>query len=57
MDTILSDIYVLYSDYVLKNPFFEMDMPIRCDLFNKHLDALFKRFEVTPGKKKGGGGV
>ena len=52
MDAILAEIYTIYSDYVLKNPFFETDQAIRCELFNKHIDALFKKYEVTPGKKK-----
>ena len=37
---LLKKIYSVYSDYVLKNPFYEMDMPIRCQLFNKKLDVL-----------------
>ena len=56
MDHILAQVYELYSDYVLKNPFFEIDMPIRCKLFNKHISSVFKKYEVTPGKKKAGGG-
>ena len=30
-------VYSLYADYVLKNPFYELDMPIRCELFDLHL--------------------
>ena len=30
-------IFDLYTDYVLKNPFYEMEMPIRCELFDQHL--------------------
>ncbi|CAM9669515.1 unnamed protein product, partial [Chrysoparadoxa australica] len=40
MDRVLQGIYELYSDYVLKNPFYELDMPIRCELFDYHLEAL-----------------
>jgi Sybindin-like family len=29
LDKLLHEIYELYSDYVLKNPFYELDMPIR----------------------------
>ena len=29
-----------YSDYVLKNAFYELDMPIQCELFNQKLDVL-----------------
>ena len=30
-------LYNLYTDFVLKNPFYELDMPIRCELFDLHL--------------------
>ncbi len=29
--------YDLYADFVLKNPFYEVEMPIRCELFDQHL--------------------
>ena len=32
-------VYSLYSDYVLKNPFYELDMPIRCELFDQQLSS------------------
>lgn len=33
-------IFDLYADYVLKNPFYEVEMPIRCELFDHHLYYL-----------------
>lgn len=30
-------------DNFLQNPFFEVDMPIRCELFNKYLDKLIQK--------------
>ena len=33
-------IYELYSDYVLKNPFYENDMPINCARFDERLLKL-----------------
>lgn len=30
-------VYPLYADYVLKNPFYEVEMPIRCELFDANL--------------------
>jgi len=33
-DKLLNSIYSLYVDYVLKNPFYEIEMPIRCELFD-----------------------
>jgi hypothetical protein len=32
-------IYNLYCDFVLKNPFYEVEMPIRCELFDQSLLA------------------
>mmetsp|Transcript_40473 Transcript_40473/g.49089 ORF Transcript_40473/g.49089 Transcript_40473/m.49089 type:complete len:137 (-) Transcript_40473:607-1017(-) len=37
MDSTLKNIYNLYADYVLKNPFYEMEMPIRCSQFDAKL--------------------
>ncbi|KAL8520483.1 hypothetical protein ACS0TY_011123 [Phlomoides rotata] len=36
MENLLKHVYELYTDYVLKNPFYEMEMemPIRCELFD-----------------------
>eukprot|EP00158_Paraphelidium_tribonemae_P003967 Partr_v1_DN26493_c1_g2_i1_m24134 putative trafficking protein particle complex len=33
----LSHIYTIYADYVMKNPFYTPEMPIRCDLFDQKL--------------------
>ena len=32
-------IYDLYCDFVLKNPFYEVEMPVRCELFDQNLFA------------------
>lgn len=37
VDLIVRKIYELYADYVMKNPFYQMEMPIRCELFDRHL--------------------
>ena len=37
---VLKEVYVLYSDFVLKNPFYENDMPIHCDKFDQKLMKL-----------------
>jgi len=39
VDKFLRRVYSLYSDYVLKNPFYELDMPIRCELFDQQLSS------------------
>ena len=37
---VLKEVYVLYADFVLKNPFYELDMPIHCDKFDQKLMKL-----------------
>lgn len=32
LETFLKKIYTIYADYVLKNPFYSLDMPIRYDI-------------------------
>ncbi|EFJ12686.1 hypothetical protein SELMODRAFT_234967 [Selaginella moellendorffii] len=43
IEALLKTIYELYTDYVLKNPFYEVEMPIRCELFDLHLARLILR--------------
>ena len=40
LDAVLKEVYVLYSDYVLKNPFYENDMPIQNVLFDERVQKL-----------------
>ena len=40
LDAVLREVYVLYSDYVLKNPFYESDMPIQCERFDERVQRL-----------------
>ena len=51
MLSVLHDIYVLYTECVLKDPFYELEMPIRSDLFSQAVDALIDRVEKTGGKR------
>jgi trafficking protein particle complex subunit 4 len=37
-------IYELYSDYVLKNPFYEVEQVIKCELFDEHVDMLMRKY-------------
>jgi trafficking protein particle complex subunit 4 len=37
VDLIMRKVYELYADYVTKNPFYQMEMPIRCEAFDRHL--------------------
>lgn len=49
VDLLLKKIYELYADYVLKNPFYSLEMPIRCELFDTNLQQVLEQME------KGGG--
>lgn len=44
---LLKKIYELYADYVLKNPFYSLEMPIRCELFDANLQILLEQMEKT----------
>lgn len=37
VDVIMKKVYELYADYVTKNPFYQLEMPIRCEAFDRHL--------------------
>ncbi|CAJ0955879.1 unnamed protein product, partial [Mesorhabditis belari] len=39
----LNKLYELYADFALKNPFYSIDMPIRCQKFDDGLKALLDR--------------
>ena len=42
VDVILRRVYELYADYVMKNPFYQIDMPVKCEAFDRHLIAYIK---------------
>ena len=44
---ILKEIYVLYADCTLKDPFYELEMPIRCDLFTQAVEDLIQNFDES----------
>ena len=47
MEMLLKVIYELYTDFVLKNPFYEMEMPIRCELFDHNLAQVIQKDRVA----------
>ncbi|KAJ4882282.1 SNARE-like superfamily protein [Raphanus sativus] len=47
MESLLRYIYELYTDYVLKNPFYEIEMPIRCELFDINLTQAVQSDRVA----------
>jgi len=48
LSTILRKVYSLYSDYVLKNPFYELEQPIQCEKFDIMLDRALRA--LTPNR-------
>ncbi|KAF2013117.1 Sybindin-like protein [Aaosphaeria arxii CBS 175.79] len=42
IDSIMRKIYDLYADFVMKNPFYTVEMPIRCEKFDRGLDGFVK---------------
>jgi hypothetical protein len=43
LQSILQSIYSFYCDYVLKNPFYELEMPIRVEQFDQKLAAFINK--------------
>uniref|UniRef100_A0A8C0RM12 Trafficking protein particle complex subunit n=1 Tax=Canis lupus familiaris TaxID=9615 RepID=A0A8C0RM12_CANLF len=42
IDSLLQKIYEIYSDFALKNPFYSLEMPIRCGLFDQNLELALE---------------
>lgn len=42
IDSLMRKIYELYADFVMKNPFYTVEMPIRCEKFDRGLDGFVK---------------
>jgi len=42
VDVIIRKVYELYADFVMKNPFYTVEMPIRCHKFDVALDSFVK---------------
>ena len=40
-DAVLKRVYEAYADYVSKNPFQEHEMPIKSELFENQINAIF----------------
>ena len=47
LDAVLKEIYILYTDCALKDPFYELEMPIRCELFSTGVEQLIQKMEKT----------
>lgn len=47
LEPLLQKLYELYADFACKNPFYSLDMPVRCELFDQSLKALLEKLEKT----------
>jgi len=47
IDSVLKEIYVLYAECVCKDPFYELEMPIRSELFSQAVENLIEKVEKT----------
>ena len=47
VELLLRRIYELYADFALKNPFYSLEMPIRCELFDKNLQIVLEQIEKS----------
>lgn len=43
----LAQVYILYSDYVMKNPFYQLDMFIKIDKWDLHLTRLVQKHNTN----------
>jgi len=42
VDVVVRKVYELWADYVMKNPFYQLEMPVRCEAFDRHLLAYVR---------------
>lgn len=47
IENFLKRIYEIYADYALKNPFYSLEMPIRCELFDSNLKSILEQIEKS----------
>jgi hypothetical protein len=45
-DQVLQGVYRLYANYVMKDPYYQMDMRIKSDLFKTKLTQAMTSFEA-----------
>ncbi|KAL4874026.1 Longin-like domain-containing protein [Aspergillus spectabilis] len=42
VDGVMKTIYELYADYVMKNPFYQIEMPVRCEGFERGVGGFLR---------------
>ncbi|RYP92476.1 hypothetical protein DL770_001422 [Monosporascus sp. CRB-9-2] len=47
VDVVTRRVYDLYADYVMKNPFYQLEMPVRCDAFERKLTSYIREINSS----------
>ena len=42
VEAVVQRVYELWTDYVMKNPFYTLENPVRCEAFDRHLGAYLR---------------
>ncbi|RMJ23170.1 protein particle complex subunit [Aspergillus sp. HF37] len=42
VEDVMRKVYELYADFVMKNPFYQLEMPVRCEAFDRHLGGWLR---------------
>ncbi|KAL4927100.1 trafficking protein particle complex subunit 4 [Aspergillus undulatus] len=42
IDVVMRGVYELYADYVMKNPFYQIEMPVRCERFERGVGGFLR---------------
>jgi hypothetical protein len=42
VEGVMRSVYELYADYVMKNPFYQLEMPVRCEGFDRGLGGFLR---------------
>ena len=52
LDAVLGKIYEAYADFVLKNPFYELEMPIRIPEFTNAVTRIVAHYSAAKSSRK-----
>ncbi|TGJ88215.1 hypothetical protein E0Z10_g526 [Xylaria hypoxylon] len=47
VDVAMRKVYDLYADYVTKNPFYQLENPIRCETFDRKLNSYIREINTA----------
>ncbi|KAI3658749.1 hypothetical protein MP638_001631 [Amoeboaphelidium occidentale] len=43
LESVAAKVYEIYADYALKSPFYQTEMPIRCELFDRAIQKMTRQ--------------